>query len=398
MKNIIDLAVIDRGSKSNFSYLNHSYVKVDEIPFDFSRRRMSVVLKDKDFKVQLITKGAVEEMLPICSMAEIGGIEVPLTDELCFKVMAMTRALNDDGMRVIAVAQKSDVPVEGAFDVKDESKMTLIGYLGLLDPPKESAAEAIKSLNQYGVSVKVLTGDNESVSRKICKEVGLDVSHILLGVQVENMNEEELKDEVDKTTIFAKLSPAQKARVVRALQANGHTVGYLGDGINDAASLKEADVGISVDTAVDIAKESADIILLEKDLSVLKEGVIEGRKIFGNIIKYIKMTASSNFGNMLSVLVASAFLPFLPMMPIQILVLNLLYDISQISIPWDNMDEDFLEDTQANGMLPESAGFMVWDRTDKLGFRYRNLCPHVGCFRRKRICNWRRNSLCDSYE
>ncbi len=359
MKNLIDLAVIERGAENNFSYLNGMYTKVDEIPFDFSRRCMSVVLKEKSGKTQLITKGAVEEMLAICSYAELHGETVPLTEEIRQQVMKMSSDLNSDGMRVIAVAQKNNPSSEGAFGVKDESDMTLMGCLGLLDPPKESAAEAIKALNEYGVTIKILTGDNEIVAKKICRDVGLDVSNTLLGFQVENMNDEELKDEVDQTTIFAKLSPMQKARVVKALQENGHTVGYMGDGINDAAALTQSDVGISVDTAVDIAKESADIILLEKDLMVLEEGVIEGRKIFGNIIKYIKMTASSNFGNMLSVLFASVFLPFLPMLPIQILVLNLLYDISQISIPWDNMDPSYLKKPRqwdASGI----SRFMIW--------------------------------------
>nr|WP_319488517.1 magnesium-translocating P-type ATPase [uncultured Caproiciproducens sp.] len=342
LKNLIDLAVIEKAGEESVTYLNNEYLKVDEIPFDFSRRRMSVVLKDRTGKTQVITKGAVEEIMEICSFCEYDGEVVPLTGKLREQVVQMTDELNAQGMRVIAVAQKKDPAVEGVFGVKDESNMTLMGYLGLLDPPKKSAATAIKALKEYGVQVKVLTGDNEGVTQKICGEVGLPVDRILLGSQMEGMSEDELLKHAEDTTIFAKLSPVQKARVVNALQELGHTVGFMGDGINDAQALSKADVGISVDTAVDIAKESADIILLEKDLMVLEHGVIEGRKIFGNIIKYIKMTASSNFGNMLSMLIASAFLPFLPMMPVQILVLNLLYNISQISIPWDNMDEDYL--------------------------------------------------------
>ena len=342
LKNLIDLAVIEKAGEESVSYLNNEYLKVDEIPFDFSRRRMSVVLKDRTGKTQVITKGAMEEIMQICSFCEYDGEVVPLTGELRQQVVRMTDELNAQGMRVIAVAQKKDPAVEGVFGVKDESNMTLMGYLGLLDPPKKSAATAIQALKEYGVQVKVLTGDNEGVTQKICSEVGLPVDRILLGSQLEGMSEDELLKHVEDTTVFAKLSPIQKARVVNALQELGHTVGFMGDGINDAQALGKADVGISVDTAVDIAKESADIILLEKDLMVLEHGVVEGRKIFGNIIKYIKMTASSNFGNMLSMLVASAFLPFLPMMPVQILVLNLLYNISQISIPWDNMDEDYL--------------------------------------------------------
>lgn len=342
LKNLIDLAVIEKASDESVTYLIHEYLKVDEIPFDFSRRRMSVVLKDRTGRTQVITKGAVEEVVEICSFCEYEGVVVPLTDAIRQQVISMTDELNAQGMRVIAVAQKKDPAVEGVFGVKDESEMTLMGYLGLLDPPKESAAAAIRALEECGVKVKVLTGDNEGVTRKICSEVGLSIDKILLGSELEAMSEDALLQCVEETTIFAKLSPIQKARIVNSLQELGHTVGFMGDGINDAHALSKADVGISVDTAVDIAKESADIILLEKDLIVLEHGVIEGRKIFGNIIKYIKMTASSNFGNMLSVLVASAFLPFLPMLPIQILVLNLLYNISQISIPWDNMDTGYL--------------------------------------------------------
>ncbi len=359
LKNLIDLAVIEKASEASITYLNNEYLKVDEIPFDFARRRMSVVLKDRSGKSRLITKGAVEEILDICSSCELNGEAVALTGPVREQVIRMATKLNAEGMRVIAIARKENPAVEGVFGVKDESDMTLVGYLGLLDPPKESAATAIKALEGHGVCVKVLTGDNETVTRKICAEVGLSAEHILLGSEIETMQDAELFEKVEGTTIFAKLSPMQKARVVKALQSLGHTVGFMGDGINDAHALTKADVGISVDTAVDIAKESADIILLEKDLMVLEHGVIEGRKIFGNIIKYIKMTVSSNFGNMFSMLAASAFLPFLPMMPVQILVLNLLYNISQISIPWDNMDESYLR-------LPRkwNAGgiskFMIW--------------------------------------
>ena len=342
LKNLIDLAVIDKAAEKSITYLDNEYRKVDEIPFDFTRRRMSVVLKDRQGRTQLITKGAVEELLEICTTCRYGDETLPLTGEIREKVTRMAGELNEQGMRVIAVASKDSPSAEGVFGVGDESNMTLIGYLGLLDPPKKSAATAIEALRRYGVQVKVLTGDNEKVTKKICGDVGLPSDKILLGPDVENMKDDELEKRVGDTTIFAKLSPLQKARIVGALQRGGHTVGFMGDGINDAHALSKADVGISVDTAVDIAKENADIILLEKDLNVLEHGVVEGRKIFGNIIKYIKMTVSSNFGNMLSVLVASAFLPFLPMMPVQILMLDLLYNISQISIPWDNMDEDYL--------------------------------------------------------
>ena len=307
---------------------------------------MSVVLKSEGNKRQLVTKGAVEEMLSICSLVELNGDVVLLTNELRKQVMEMVNKMNDDGMRVLAIAQKNDIPDEDTFSVADESNMVLMGYIGFLDPPKDTAAEAINALQNHGVKVKVLTGDNEGVTKKVCKDVGIPIDNVVLGVDVENMTDKELSKVVEETSIFAKLSPVQKERVVSILQDNGHTVGFLGDGINDAQALKQADVGISVDTAVDIAKESADIILLEKDLNVLEQGVIEGRRVFGNIIKYIKMTASSNFGNVLSVLVASAFIPFLPMLPIQLLVQNLLYSISQIAIPWDTMDEEYLRKPQ----------------------------------------------------
>lgn len=359
LKNLIDLAVIDKAGEESVTYLNNEYIKVDEIPFDFARRRMSVVLKNREGKTQVITKGAVEEILQICSYCEYQGEVLPLTEELRRQVVDMAQELNSQGMRVIAVAQKRDPSDEGTFGVKDESDMTLMGYLGLLDPPKKSASAAIRALGEYGVGVKVLTGDNEGVTRKICGDVGLSVDKILLGSEIEEMSEEELMRQAGDTTVFAKLSPIQKARVVNALQEIGHTVGFMGDGINDAQALSKADVGISVDTAVDIAKESADIILLEKDLMVLEHGVIEGRKIFGNIIKYIKMTSSSNFGNMLSMLVASAFLPFLPMMPVQILVLDLLYNISQISIPWDNMDVEYLR-VPRKWDASSIGKFMIW--------------------------------------
>lgn len=346
LRNLMDRAILEFGNKKDFHNLEKNYEKVDEIPFDFVRRRMSVVLQNKAGKRQLITKGAVEEMLSICNFAEYRGEIVNLTDDIKKQVMFMVNKLNEEGMRVIGVAQKNDIPDENTFCVKDESDMVLMGYIGFLDPPKETAYSAIQALNDHGVDVKILTGDNEVVTRKICKEVGLEVEHILLGSDIENISDEKLAKIAEETTVFAKLSPMQKSRIIKALQSKGHTVGYMGDGINDAAALKESDVGISVDTAVDIAKESADIILLEKNLMVLEEGVIEGRKIFGNIVKYIKMTASSNFGNVFSVLVASAFLPFLPMLPIQLLIQNLFYDISQIAIPWDTMDEEYLKTPQ----------------------------------------------------
>ena len=346
LKNLLDIAVIEYGNEKGFNEVTKIYERVDEIPFDFTRRRMSVVVESENGKRQLITKGAVEEMISICSFVEINGDVLPLTEDLIETVMDMVTKLNEDGMRVLAIAQKNNVPDENIFSIKDESNMVLIGYMGFLDPPKDSAVSAIKALHEHGVTVKVLTGDNDIVAKKICKDVGIPVDNVVLGIDVEEMTDEKLYEVASKSNILAKLSPMQKERVISVLQNNDHVVGFLGDGINDAQALKQADVGISVDTAVDIAKESADIILLEKDLNVLEKGVIEGRRVFGNIVKYINMTASSNFGNVFSVLAASAFLPFLPMLPIQLLVQNLLYSISQIAIPWDSMDEEYLKTPQ----------------------------------------------------
>jgi Mg2+-importing ATPase len=343
LKNLLDVAILEFGRKLGFSELDKLYWKVDEIPFDFTRRRMSVVLESENRKRQLVTKGAVEEMLSICSFVEYQGEVIPFTEGIRAEIMEMVKKLGEEGMRVIAVAQKNEVPDAETFGVADENIMVLIGYLGFLDPPKESAKNAVGALREHGVEVKVLTGDNEIVAKNVCSHVGLDSDHVLLGSEIEAMDERELAAAAKRTSVFAKLTPLQKSRIIKALQNEGHTVGFLGDGINDAPALRDSDVGISVDTATDIAKESADIILLEKDLMVLEQGVIEGRNTFGNIIKYIKMTASSNFGNMFSVLAASAFLPFLPMMPIHLLVQNLSYDISQISIPWDHMDPGYIK-------------------------------------------------------
>lgn len=342
LKNLIDIAIIEKQDEKGSSELKDKYSKVDEVPFDFERRRMSVVVADKAGKTQMITKGAIEEMLKCCCWAEIDGQVVPLSDEVRDFVIRFSDELNDKGMRVIAVAHKTNPSPIGKFSVSDESDMVLIGFLGFLDPPKETTAEAIRALQNHGITVKILTGDNEKVTCAICRQVGLDVSHTLLGSEIDAMSDEELLKAAEEITVFAKLSPSQKSRVVTILRNAGHTVGYMGDGINDAAAMTVADVGISVDTAVDIAKEAAAVVLLEKDLNVINDGVIEGRKTYANMIKYIKLTASSNFGNMFSVLAASAFLPFLPMASLQLLLLNLIYDISCTSIPWDNVDEEYL--------------------------------------------------------
>ncbi|EOR20777.1 magnesium-translocating P-type ATPase [Clostridium sartagoforme AAU1] len=343
LRNLMDIAIVNHANEKDMIELWHDYKKVDEIPFDFSRRRMSVVVEDKAGKTQLITKGAIEEMLSVCSHVEYKGKIETITEEIKKEILETVSSYNSQGMRILGIAQKNNPSSVGELSVKDESDMVLIGYLAFLDPPKESTANAIRALEDFGVNVKILTGDNDAVTSSVCKQVGIKVNNLLLGSDIEEMDDELLSEVVEETNVFAKLSPNQKTRVVSALRKNGHTVGFMGDGINDAAAMTESDVGISVDTAVDIAKESANIILLEKDLMVLEDGVVEGRKIYANIIKYIKMTASSNFGNMFSVLVASIFLPFLPMLPIQLLMLNLIYDISCIAIPWDNVDEDYIK-------------------------------------------------------
>ena len=342
LKNLMDKAILSHVKELKLEHLKDAYTKVDEIPFDFIRRRMSIVIEDKQGKRQIITKGAVEEMLSICSHTEFNGEVQPLTDKLKVKAQKISEEMNRKGMRVLAVAQKSYIEKVGNFSVSDEKEMVLIGFLAFLDPPKPSAAEAIKQLHEYGVEVKILSGDNDIVVKAIGRQVGIDTSYSLTGPDIENMDETILKERVKTTTCFSKLTPLQKTQIISILQEQKNTVGFLGDGINDAAALRQSDIGISVDSAVDIAKESADIILLEKDLMVLEDGVLEGRKTFGNINKYIKMTASSNFGNMFSVMFASAFLPFLPMMPIHLLIQNLLYDISQTTIPFDRMDPEFL--------------------------------------------------------
>ena len=363
-KNLMDLAIIHRTEQEeaedpNLTDLSEHYVKVDEIPFDFKRRRLTTVVQDKVGKTQMVTKGAVEEMLDICSFVERDGEIKDLDKTLREQILETVDELNEKGFRVLALAQKSNPQPAGAFGVADERDMVLMGYLAFLDPPKETTADAIKALKAHGVSTKILTGDNEKVTRTICRQVGLTVRNMLLGTEVEKMSDTELAKAAEETDVFAKLTPDQKARVVSVLRMDGHTVGFMGDGINDAAAMKAADVGISVDTAVDVAKESADIILLEKDLMVLEQGIIEGRKTYANMIKYIKMTASSNFGNMFSVLAASALLPFLPMMSVHLIFLNLIYDLSCTAIPWDNVDEEFLK-IPRKWDASSVGSFMIW--------------------------------------
>ena len=354
LKNLLDQAVLDHAEVHNLMRADELYQKVDEIPFDFERRRMSVILNTSKGKHLMICKGAVEEMLPLCQYALDPGEDrslhiendnsVPLDDLMKQQIIRMSEKLNAEGLRVLLIAIREfdgDHPLN--YSVANETRLTLTGFMGFLDPAKPSAEPSIKALHKLGVEVKVVTGDNDIVAKKICHDVGIPINTIMLGDELEHMSDDELRKDMDLYSVFAKVSPLQKQRIVKILRSKGHTVGFMGDGINDAAAIKEADVGISVDTGADIAKESADIILLEKDLMVLRSGVIYGRRTFGNIVKYIKMTASSNFGNMFSMIGASALLPFLPMLPLQILTQNLLYDVSLSSIPWDTMDKDFLE-------------------------------------------------------
>ena len=364
LKNLMDRAIINRTHKEAKKHeivrdLDQNFHKIDELPFDFERRRMSVIVKDEDGVVSMVTKGALEEMLSVSTYVEYKGEIKRLTDEVRQEVLAEVAQLNEQGLRVLGVSYKTDLDENDIFSVEDERDMILTGYLAFLDPPKPSAAPAIKALAEYGVTTKILTGDNEKVTQAVCEKVGLDVERILLGSEIDTMTDQELAQVVETTTVFAKLSPDQKARIILCLKNNGHKVGYMGDGINDAPSMKVSDVGISVDTAVDIAKETADVILLDKDLMVLEKGLVEGRKVYANMTKYIKMTVSSNFGNIFSLLFASIFLPFLPMAPVHLIVLNLIYDLSCIALPFDNVDKEFLKKPriwEANSIMR----FMAW--------------------------------------
>ena len=343
LKNLMDRAIISRGEAEGLDYLKKSYVREDEIPFDFSRRKMSVVLRDRNLKRQLITKGAVDEIVSNCAYVDIGGEVVPMTEELLQNAYRISEENGAQGIRVIAIAQKNEIPDIGAFSAEDEKDMVLLGFVGFLDPPKESSITAVKALKENGIDTVVLTGDSKEVAINICDRIGIDTTYSYTGSDVEMMNDGQLKIACGQSRLFAKLNPMQKKRIVETYQSMGHVVGYMGDGINDAPPLKQADVGISVDTAVDIAKEVADIILLEKDLNVLDEGVVEGRKTFANMNKYLKMATSGNFGNMLSVLVASLTLPFLPLKPIHILIQNILNDFAQLGMPYDNVEKEYIE-------------------------------------------------------
>ena len=342
LKNLLDVAVLKHVEVHRELDVVARFAKVDEMPFDFSRRRMSVVVAEENHHHLLICKGAVEEILSVCTQVRRDEGHEALTPDLLARQHALTDALNAEGLRVVAVAVKELPPEKTDYHVADEAGLTLVGYVAFLDPPKETTAPALAALARHGVAVKILTGDNEAVTAKVCHDVGLNPGVVLLGSDLEAMDDARLAAAAETTTVFAKLTPAHKERIVRLLKGNGHVVGFMGDGINDAAALHVADIGISVDTAVDIAKEAADIILLEKNLLVLDQGVLEGRRTFVNMLKYIRMTASSNFGNVLSVLLASAFIPFLPMLPMHLLVQNLLYDVSQSAIPFDRVDDELV--------------------------------------------------------
>lgn len=361
LKNLMDQAVVQFANRNATFRVPFAYSKVDELPFDFVRRRLSIIVKDSRDDHLMVCKGAVEEMLTIASHVNENGTVVALDDQRRQALLALANEYNQDGFRVLLVATR-EIPkaqTKNQYATTDERELVIRGFLTFLDPPKETAGPAIAALRDMGVTVKVLTGDNAVVTCKICREVGLEPGTPLLGQDIEKMDDATLQARVEERTVFAKLTPLQKSRVLKALQANGHTVGFLGDGINDAPALRDADVGISVDSGTDIAKESADIILLEKSLMVLEEGVLKGRETFGNIMKYLNMTASSNFGNVFSVLVASAFIPFLPMLSIHLLLQNLMYDISQLALPWDKMDKEFLRKPR-KWDAKNIGRFMLW--------------------------------------
>ncbi|WP_369988694.1 magnesium-translocating P-type ATPase [Pseudomonas xanthosomatis] len=361
VKNLMDQAVLRFAGENSQFQPPFAYAKVDELPFDFIRRRLSVIVKDALGEHLLVSKGAVEEMLTIATHVEDDGQHLPLDAARREQLLASASRYNQDGFRVLLVGTRK-IPAgerKAQYHADDERELVIRGLLTFLDPPKETAGPAIAALREMGVRVKVLTGDNPVVTAKVCREVGLEPGQPLLGQDIEQLDDSQLQVLAEERTVFAKLTPLQKSRVLKALQANGHTVGFLGDGINDAPALRDADVGISVDSGTDIAKESADIILLEKSLMVLEEGVLKGRETFGNIMKYLCMTASSNFGNVFSVLVASAFIPFMPMLAIHLLLQNLLYDFSQLSLPWDRMDKEFLR--QPRKWDAGNIGrFMLW--------------------------------------
>lgn len=371
IKNLVDKAVIAYGNQHKIKQVLKEYEKVDEIPFDYTRKRMSVVVKSED-GYRMLTKGAIEEILKCCKQVKYKDEIIPITDDLVKQIEVNANNLSNLGMQVIALATKKEYPGVNVFNSNDEGEMTFVGYVAFLDPPKKDVKKTINDLRKIGVKTKILTGDNAYATKNICNTVGLRSDRIITGVELDKMSDEELEKSVEEVDVFARLNPLQKERVVKTYKKNGHVVGYMGDGVNDAPSLHTADVGICVDSATDIAKEASDIILLEKSLQVIYDGVIEGRKVYGNIIKYMKMALSSDFGDVFSILIASIFLPFLPLLPIQMLIQDFLYDISQIAIPYDDVDKEFLEkprkwDTKGLGKFMNVMG-ITSSITDVIAF------------------------------
>ena len=344
MKNLVDRAIITYGNEKNVKEIVNDYTKIDEIPFDYTRKRMSVVVKsNKNNGYRMFTKGALEEILKVCTKVKYNGQVNELTPEMVEIVEQKAKEYAVQGMQVIAIASKREYRGVNVFNVSDEANMTFIGFVAFLDPAKKDVKSTLKKLKNIGITTKILTGDNPYAANNICNLVGLENKETLLGTDIDKMSDEELAKKVEEVNVFARMNPLQKERIVKQLKNNGHVVGYMGDGVNDSPSLHIADVGISVNTATDIAKEAADIILLERSLKVIYEGVLEGRRVYGNIIKYMKMALSSDFGDVFSIVIASIFLPFLPLLPIQMLLQDFLYDISQIAIPYDDVDKEFLE-------------------------------------------------------
>ena len=342
MKNLVDRAIVSYGDEHDIKNKIESYVKVDEIPFDYTRKRMSVVVEQKSGAHRMITKGALEEILKICTKVKVDNKIEDITEKMKEKIQENAKEMAQQGMQVIALSSKREYRGKNIFDISDESNMVFVGFVAFLDPPKKEVKETIQKLKEYGVTTKIITGDNPYATQNICNLVGIENKEILIGTEIDKLSDEELSKKVESVNVFARMNPLQKERIIKTLKNNGHVVGYMGDGVNDAPSLHNADVGICVDTATDIAKEASDIILLEKSLSVIYNGVIEGRKVYGNIIKYMKMALSSDFGDVFSIFLASIFLPFLPLLPIQMLIQDFLYDFSQIAIPYDDVDKEFL--------------------------------------------------------
>ena len=342
MKNLVDRAIVSYGDEHDIKNKIESYVKVDEIPFDYTRKRMSVVVEQKNGSHRMITKGALEEIIKICTKVKVDNKIQEITEEMKNQIQENAKKMAQQGMQVIVLASKREYRGKNIFDVSDESNMVFVGFVAFLDPPKKEVKETIQKLKEYGVTTKIITGDNPYATQNICNLVGIENKEILIGTEIDKLSDEELSKKVESVNVFARMNPMQKERIIKTLKSNGHVVGYMGDGVNDAPSLHNADVGICVDTATDIAKEASDIILLEKSLGVIYNGVIEGRKVYGNIIKYMKMALSSDFGDVFSIFLASIFLPFLPLLPIQMLIQDFLYDFSQIAIPYDDVDKEFL--------------------------------------------------------